>query len=113
MNYVCLIGKILTEPKQSFFQDDLTKTQLWVKFPQSRQSKFIDLASLSIWGDLAYEVIKYYQVNDYILVEGFLNIQPNNNPNNYKNEYIEISVFKLYPFILTSKILSRDSFYAF
>ena len=94
MNYVCLIVKIITEPRQSFFDENATVTEFWVKFNQTRKSSFIDFGRVSIWGDLGYEVAKYYQINDYILIEGFLTIDSNCNFDNQKNEYIEIS-FKL------------------
>ena len=53
-----------------------------------------------IWGNLSDNMTKYYQVNDYVIIEGYISRRKSNLKNyNIANE-IEISVFKIYPFAL-------------
>ena len=53
-----------------------------------------------IWGDLAYDITNYYQVNDYALVEGYISI-PVNHQN--KQQVVTINITKLYPFLFSLK----------
>ena len=61
----------------------------------------MDTFNLSIWGTLSYDIVKYYNINDYILVEGFISIRDNNFKNKTftKAKQIDLSVFKVYPFL--------------
>ncbi len=47
---------------------------------------------------------KYYQPDDYIIIEGYISIRDINTDRmvNLLNKQIEISVFKLYPLLLKS-----------
>ena len=49
---------------------------------------------LLIWGNLGEDVIKYYKINDYILIEGFISFRKKKINN---NQEIKISVSKIYP----------------
>ena len=98
MNYSTFIVKIVRKPVQSFFKNNISLTELVVQFPQIRNKNCIDVCHLNVWGNLAHDVIKYYQINDYIVVEGYVSFRNNNQ--NKKMKQIEISVFKIYPLIL-------------
>jgi hypothetical protein len=102
MNYVSFIVKIIQPPEQSFFEDDTSVTELFVKFPQTGSKNFFETIHLSFWGNLAYEIVEYYQVNDYILIEGYISLRENFSGNviSTNDKEIEISVFKVFPFIL-------------
>ena len=41
--------------------------------------------------------MKYYKINDSIVIEGYISVRNNGTT---KNKQIEISVFKIYPFLL-------------
>ena len=43
MNYVSFIVKIIQPPEQSFFEDDTSVTELFVKFPQTGSKIFLRL----------------------------------------------------------------------
>jgi hypothetical protein len=52
-----------------------------------------------LWGNLARDVLEYYKVNDYIIIEGYLSISKKK-----KSKKVEITVLKAYPFLLTSNM---------
>jgi len=102
MNYVSFIVKIIGKPEQSFFEDEISVTEVLVKLCQIGKNKVEIPLRLSIWGNLAYEVKQYYQINDYIIIEGYISLRESISdryqiPN---DKQVEISVFKIYPFLL-------------
>jgi hypothetical protein len=59
---------------------------------------------LIFWGNLARDVSSYYQINDYIMVEGYLSLNNKHLLNKVKqnSKQFEITVLKVYPFLLSS-----------
>ena len=104
MNYANFIVKILEKPKQRFFNSNISVTEILVKFSQIRKNNRGAIFKLSIWGNLAYEVAQYYQVNDYIVIEGYISLRENlsNQFTFVLDKHVEISVFKIYPFLLNN-----------
>lgn len=100
MNYASLIVKIIEKPIQKFFDDNTCVTEIRVKFPQNLINNFGSIIRIVIWGDLAQDVAHYYQVNDYIIIEGYISLRDNFSNRELETNYkqIEISVFKIYPF---------------
>lgn len=97
-NYFSGMVKILENPVQSFINDKTLTTTFRVEIPQIRKNRIV---SLIFWGNLANDVKNYYQVNDYILIEGYLSIEKK--PSNLLNKTpkkIIITVLKVYPFLL-------------
>ena len=104
MNYNIFTVKIIKNCGQSFFADGTSLTELIVQLPQVRKNNVKIILQLSVWGNLSYDVARYYQTDDYIIIEGYISIR-NINTNraiNSLNKQIEISVFKLYPLLLKS-----------
>lgn len=110
MNYSIFVVKIIKKPEQSFFEDDTALTEVWVKFPQFLNQNYVDTFKISAWGNLAYDLNKFYKIGDYLLIEGFLSLKENYLLTyNVKNEkQIEFTVTKLYPFILNN-LKNKDS----
>jgi len=104
MNYVTFTVKVIKNSGQSFFSDGTSLTELTVQLPQVRKNNSKVILQLSIWGKLSYDVAKYYQPDDYIIIEGYISIRNINSDCivNYLNKQVEISVFKLYPLFLKS-----------
>ena len=99
-NYIGSIVKILENPGQTVFNNTISVTKFRVQFPQLRNTRIVNLI---FWGNLAHDVSKYYRINDYILVEGYLSLNnqgrlPTMNKNSKK---VEITVLKVYPFLLS------------
>ena len=100
-NYVGSIVKILEKPRQTIVKDKIATTEFRVQLPQVRNSRVINLV---FWGKLARDVASYYQVNDYIMVEGYLSLRTKltNNLKKQNSKKVQITVSKVYPFLLTS-----------
>ena len=100
-NYISSIVKILESPNKILFNNTVSVTKFRVQFPQIKNSPIVNLI---FWGNLAMDVIKYYQINDYIMIEGYLSVNTkyrlNRGKQNSKN--FEITVLKVYPFLLGS-----------
>ena len=102
MNYTNSIGavvKILETPKKKVIRNNILVTTFRVQLPQTPKNYVV---FLKIWGNLVNDVLKYYSMNDYILVEGYLAIKSNENKNSKfrSKKKIEITVLKVYPFFL-------------
>ena len=98
-NSISGIVKILETPNQKIIKTNILITRFRVQFPQVRKNCIVDLI---FWGNLARDVATYYKVNDYILIEGYLSLknkQPTNS-NLQRSKKIEITVLKIYPFLL-------------
>ena len=100
-NYFSGIVKVLETPLQTFLNDKIVFTTVRVEMSQTRKNKII---ILNFWGNLAGEVKDYYQINDYILIEGYVSIRKQNNLNSVikNSKYVTITVLKVYPFLLKS-----------
>ena len=104
MNYVIFAVKVIKNSGQSFFADGTSLTELIVQLPQVRNNNTKIILQVSIWGKLSYDVAKYYQPEDYIIIEGYISLKNINTDNlvNLLDKQVEISVFKLYPLLLKS-----------
>ena len=99
-NLISGIAKILETPKNKSFNSDLPNTQFRVQFPQVRNTSVV---YLTFWGNLARDVANYYKINDYILIEGYISLRDRDNSNKIisKSKKVEITVLKVYPFVLS------------
>ena len=104
MNYTILTVKIIKNCGQSFFTDGTSLTELVVQLPQIRKNSVKTILHLSVWGNLSYDVARYYQADDYIIIEGYISIRNIDGIQtlNSVDKQVEISVFKVYPLLLKS-----------
>jgi len=104
MNYVSLIVKLIGKPEQSFFDDNISVTEVMAKFSQFQKNREDIIIKLCIWGNLASDIVQYYQMNDYIIVEGYTSLGETFSDSDImtKDKQLEISVFKIYPFLLSN-----------
>ena len=104
MNYIILAVKVIKNSGQSFFADGTSLTELTVQLPQARKNNTKIIIQVSIWGKLSYDVAKYYQSEDYIIIEGYISFKSISMDRviNLLDKQIEICVFKLYPLLLKS-----------
>jgi len=105
MNYIGAIVKILEVPQQKDIKNTISITQVRAQLAQSRKSQIVDLV---FWGNLADDLTKYYNPNDYILIEGYVSIFPliSSESNKESLRKIQITVLKIYPFLLSSNKLN-------
>ena len=95
-NFIGSIVKILEPPNQKILANNLLITKFRVQFPQVRETSIV---SLKFLGNIGKDIIRYYKVNDYILIEGYLKLknQKLSKISNQKEEQIEITVLRIYP----------------
>jgi len=101
-NFIGSVAKILETPKQTIINDNIFVTRFRVQFPQVRNNSIVHL---KFWGNLARDVAKYYQTNDYILIEGYISLVNSqlSNVTNRTPKKIQITVLKIYPIALKSE----------
>ena len=100
MNYTSFIVKVIKNPEQIFFRDNIFVTQMIVKFIPSKKKtlNIIDNFQISVWGNLSSDKTNFYQIDDYLIIEGYIYVH--SNISNTKTKQVEISVLKIYPFLL-------------
>ena len=95
-NYISCVVKILETPVQTVFDKNIPITKFRGQFPQVRKTNIVNLI---FWGKLSQDIVDYYNVDDYIIVEGYLSLKDKKISKNSKK--IEITVLKVYPFLLS------------
>ena len=95
-NYISSVVKILENPIQKVFNKNISTTQFRVQLPQVRNNRIV---SIVFWGKLSQDIIDYYKINDYIIIEGYLSIRDKKMFKNSRK--LEITALKVYPFILS------------
>ena len=103
MNYINSIIRILEIPPLRSYNNVLTirfKARIPCLRNKTEQYSIIDC---TIWGELAYDLVNYYQVNDYALIEGHISIF-NNIENCPVNTIYHLNITKLYPFLFTFEV---------
>lgn len=90
-NYIASVVKILEKPNQIVINDKIVTTKFRAQLAQVRNTRIVNLV---FWGNLARDVMNYYHVNDYIMIEGYLSLQDKLKQQKLKK--ISITVNKLY-----------------
>ena len=100
-NYFSSIVKVLDNPIKTILNDKIGVTTFRAEIPQFRTNRIV---ILTFWGNLAHEAKSYYQINDYILVEGYLSIRTKQFSHLFStnSNKLTITVLKVYPFLLKS-----------
>jgi hypothetical protein len=98
-NSISSVVKILETPKQETINNNVLVTRFRVQFPQVRNNCIVHL---KFWGNLARDVSTFYKINDYILIEGYIALKDKQTAtsNIQMPKKIEITVLKIYPFLL-------------
>nr|YP_009330448.1 Ycf41 [Coccophora langsdorfii]ANS72220.1 Ycf41 [Coccophora langsdorfii] len=94
MNHAFFIVKVVKSPIHLMFKDYET-IEIKVEFPTSRQKNSKNEILLLLWGDHRDDFLKYYKVQDYLLIEGIITLNATNT-----NKEVKVTVKKLYPFLL-------------
>ena len=85
-NYIGSVVKILEKPIQTVTNGKILRTDFRVQLIQVRN---IQIVSLVFWGNLGQDIINNCQLNDYIMIEGYLSL-----PNKTKNKLAKKSLKK-------------------
>ena len=101
-NYIGGIVKIIESPKFKEIESntDTYIAEFRVQLPQMRQDSRI--IKLVFWDKLAHDLLNYYKINDYIIIEGYLSFRETLVPNLFRHnlKQVEVNVLKVYPFLL-------------
>ena len=93
-NYFGSIVKILEKPIQKIVNGKVLSTEFRAQLGQIRNSRIVNLV---LWGNLARDIVNYYQVNDYIMIEGYLSsIHKSKNNLRQISQKLYITIIKLY-----------------
>ena len=94
-NYITSTVKILEKPTQTINSNKIVSTEFRAQFVQVRNSQIVNLI---FWGNLARDVINYYEINDYILIEGYVSLPDKKNSKSITHNLktIQITVLKIY-----------------
>ena len=104
-NYISSIVQILEKPRKTISEKNVMVTNVRAQLSEARNNKLPTLVRLIFWGKLSQAVLDYYQATDYLVVEGYVSIK-NRQELESKSHFlkcIEITVLKIYPFLLSSK----------
>ena len=107
-NYISSIVKILEEPKQTLINKTINVTKFRAQLAQNGNNTIVNLV---FWGSLGKDIMNYYKLNDYIIIEGYLSFEDNeiSNLSNSNFKRVKITVLKVYPFLLSStKFLKKE-----
>jgi single-stranded DNA-binding protein len=96
-NYIGSIVKIVETPTQTSLKNTIPLTKFRVQFPQFRNTIIVCLVC---WGNLARDVVRYYKINDYIIIEGYLSTYIEDTNINKKLKQLKVTVLRIYPFML-------------
>lgn len=69
-----------------------------VELAQVRNRYYRSIIEAEIWGDLAYNLKKYYQVNDYLILDGYFLVYSLSNNKESKRKLIKLIVYQFYPY---------------
>ena len=95
MNHAIFVIKVLGEPIH-FIYKEYEAIEIKVQFPILRQKNSRSELTLLLWGDYRNDFLRYYKVQDYLIIQGTLTFK------GYKNGENEpkIIIKKIYPFLL-------------
>ena len=101
MNYGSFIIKILEKPIQTAFNDEIYVIKFMGQYPTIATKKFETKIKIAIWRSSLDDLSTYFFVNDYIIIEGYISFRDTdfNKKNSMNRKQIEISAFRVYPFL--------------
>ena len=99
MNISTFIVKLISVPKQCLIDTNISVVESQAQFPNTRKKNFLDQFKIVTWGDLSKELLNYYTIGDYIIIQGILSFEQPKIKNQYKKE-TKFTVINLYPFLL-------------
>jgi len=103
ITYIEGIVKILEKPKQKSINKDITLVKFRAQLASVRKPQIIHVI---FWGNLAQDILSFYKINQYLLIEGYPSFR---NSTNLKqiSKRIEITGLRVYPFYLKTNNLKN------
>ena len=98
MNYATFIVKIREERFQTIYNNEISSIKFLVELPNTTNDKPETLINVHFWGNFSEEISQHFFIGDFLIVEGYLIFKTTSGQK--KDKQIELTAFKLYPFIL-------------
>ena len=92
------MARLFETPSLKLYKNEIPWIKLKIEIAQVRNRSSERIIEAIIWGDLAYDLIKYYRLNDYVLVEGYLLTDLVIN-----KKIVSLNIFQIYPFFRTPR----------
>lgn len=104
MNFITCAIRVFEFPEIKLYQNKIPYLKFNVELVPGRKIKNITMIKAEIWGDLVYDLAKYYSINDYLIIEGYFStFYFKNNTNQMgKKKAIKLHINRFYPFLLTN-----------
>lgn len=99
MNSSVFIVKIISTPKQKQVSNGINLVETEVQFGKLRKKKSFDHFNITLWGSLGKDLLKYYRINDYIIIKGVLSVKRSQSEKRFQKK-INMTVTKFYPYLL-------------
>ena len=96
INRITIVIKLLEIPQSKYLKKTLV-THARVQLAQRRQNT---ISHLVLWGKSLNDLMSYYKVNDYLLVEGYLSLSLQSNK---VTKQIRITGLRVYPIALNEE----------
>ena len=77
MNHSTFLVKVCQLPQQSFFEDGTSITEFLVNISESSFQNDLTYIKVSFWENSVINEKHNYKIDDYLIVEGFLNLIKN------------------------------------
>nr|YP_010185312.1 hypothetical protein Ycf41 [Ishige okamurae]QVJ99656.1 hypothetical protein Ycf41 [Ishige okamurae]WAM64092.1 hypothetical protein [Ishige okamurae] len=91
MNHGIFIIKVIRNPTHLVYcEQDIIEAEVQFATPKQKNSR--NEFKLILWGGHKEDFLRYYRVQDYLLIEGIIIITD--------NDTVKITVKRLYPFII-------------
>ena len=107
MNYSTFIIKLIEDPEQSSFENNIIVTEVVAQFATKYKKTIPNKNTLRIsaWGDLSDNLMKHFRKNDFLVVEGIISLRDNyyfNTTQQGQKKIVEITITSLYPYFSNS-----------
>jgi Single-strand binding protein family len=97
------IVRILEIPALKLNKNEIPYTKFRVQLSQVRLKQSKSILTILAYGNLANDIVKYYRINDYVLIEGYLSIRKALSKKKIIKKFVEVKLFKIFPLFLNSK----------
>ena len=102
-SYFFGVVKILEKPQKKIFNDKIIILRIRALVPQLRKTKSSKIVLLTFWKSLTSDTKNYYQINQYMLIEGYVSVNFKKSLTSIPptSKKVTITVLKEAPFSLT------------
>jgi len=103
INYMGATVRILEIPTIKLTKTETPYTKFRVQLSRLRVKRRSNtILTVLAWGRFAQDIVKYYRINDYVFIEGYLSNRRLSSQNQTSKEFIQVTLFKIFPIFLNA-----------